>query len=80
MDSREREYLQAGEPIGAMLGVGAFIIAYVASIAAMGWILGLLLGWIPASMAYGLLHKYGRRYWPLALLVAALVALNRFLD
>jgi hypothetical protein len=61
--------------IGLLIGVIAwlvtFLAVYVAAVDSAGWVVGIALGWIPATMAGGVaffLFRY--LWWAIALVVA----------
>lgn len=48
-----------------------FIAVYIAAVASVGWVVGIALGWIPASLAASLAFLIGRYLWWLAVLLLA---------
>ncbi len=68
----DRWYWAAGNALGSIGGIIAFIWIYIAAVGSVGWVIGIALGWIPAILGALLCYVLLRLLWlPAMLLIAA---------
>lgn len=64
-------YGATGNVIGGLGGLVAFIAIYIAAVASVGWVVGLALGWVAASLGCIVAFLLLRFLWLPALLLVA---------
>ena len=52
-----------GGLVGGLGAVISFVVVYLAAIESAGWVVGIALGWIAASLAAGIAYFLGRYFW-----------------
>ena len=67
-------YLATGGLVAIPLALVTFILVYIAAIDSVGWVIGLVLGWIPAFWAAAIVFFLGAYLWPLVVLIALEIA------
>lgn len=70
-------YWTTGQVIGTVGSIIAFFAIYAAAIGSVGWVIGIALGWVAASLGAAACYYLTRLLWLPALL---LIALGLFLD
>ena len=63
MDAEDRWYFTAGNVIGGLGGLIAFIWICIAAVGSVGWVVGIALGWIPAALGALVCYLLLRLLW-----------------
>jgi hypothetical protein len=69
-----------GTIVGYLAAVVTFIAVYIAAVASVGWVIGIALGWIPATLAFGVAFLVGRYLWWLLALAILLIVWTALYD
>lgn len=78
MDTTDKEqYFAIGDVIGSIVGLVTFAEIYIAAVNSAGWVVGLALGWVAATIGALIAYVLVRILWLPAILLLCLAYLNR---
>jgi len=68
--------VKVGMAVGVIAAIVTFLWIFIASLESVGWVIGIVVGWIPAALGAAIAFFLGRHlWWFLAVLLVLAIAL-----